>query len=82
MRQIGPRLGAVLVAKARELVAGVGDHAAGFWHTDSVSVHFRCPLTPDELEALDPEWLACPAVHRGGNEDRMTKDPPWVDATT
>jgi hypothetical protein len=77
MRQIGPRLGAVLVAKVHELLADAGDHDAGYWHRDSVSLHFRCPLTAGEISMLDPGWLAAPAVHTGGREDEMTKEPPW-----
>lgn len=69
--------GRVLVAHVEALVAGVGDHERGYWHTDSVSVHYRCPLTDGEVAQLDAAWCALPAVHTGGNEDRMTREPPW-----
>lgn len=66
-----------LADHVRAVAAGVGDHDAGYWHTDSVSLHFRWPLTEQEMADLPDGWLACPAVDRGGNEDRMTKECPW-----
>ncbi len=69
--------GRILVAKASELLDGVGDEPAGFWHTDSVSVHIRRPMLQSEMCELPDGWLACPAVHLGGRENEMTKAPPW-----
>lgn len=77
IRNLPASHGRVLVAHVRGMVDGVGDHARGYWHTDSVSVHFRCPLADAELAELPADWLACPAVDTGGNEDRMTTEPPW-----
>ena len=77
---LSERLGAMLVEKVRELAAGVGDHAAGFWHTDSVSVHFRWPLLMSEMDALPEGWMASPALDTGGREDEMTKAPPFGSA--
>lgn len=72
-----PNLGRLLVDKNRELLDGVGDAPAGFWHTDSVSVHFRQPMLQSEMMELPEGWLACAAVDRGGREDQMTKTPPF-----
>lgn len=69
--------GELLVAKCLELLDGVGDAPAGFWHTDSVSVHIRRPMLQSEMFELPDGWLSCPAVDRGGREDQMTKEPPW-----
>lgn len=67
----------LLVAECDELLAGVGDPTERWWHTDSVSVHLRVRLTDDEVAMLPAEWLACPAVDRGGREDRMRLEPPF-----
>lgn len=72
-----PHLGGLLVDKCNELLDGVGDRPAGFWHIDSVSVHFRQPMLQSEMDELPEGWLACPAVDTGGSEDRMTKLPPF-----
>lgn len=72
-----PNVGLLLVDKASELLDGVGDAPAGFWHTDSVSVHIRRPMVQSEMFELPDGWLACPATDRGGREDQMTKSPPW-----
>lgn len=77
MSIVGQKLGKVLVDKVRQMLDGVGDHAAGFWHTDSVSVHLRVPMTAAEMELLPDGWISCPAVERGGREDVMTKEPPF-----
>jgi hypothetical protein len=69
--------GRMLVAHAQKLLDGAGDPGAGFWHTDSVSVHIRRPMLQSEMSELPEGWLACAAVDRGGREDRMTKMPPW-----
>jgi len=67
----------LLKVKVQQLAEGVGDHERGFWHTDRWSLHFRWPLTDDEMAQLPDGWLACPAVDRGGREDEMTREPPW-----
>ena len=69
--------GRMAVEKCKSLLNGVGDEPAGFWHTDSVSVHIRRPMLQSEMFDLPDGWLACPAVHLGGREDQMTKAPPW-----
>lgn len=77
IKLLTPTNGRLLVAKASAVMEGVGDEPAGFWHTDSVSVHIRRPMLQSEMFELPEGWLACPAVDRGGREDRMTKAPPW-----
>lgn len=70
--------GRLLVDKCRELLDGVGDPDAGFWHKMSVAVHWRLPLTEAEMALLPDGWLACPAIDTGGCEDIMTKEAPYV----
>lgn len=77
IKLLTPENGRILVAKCSDLLAGVGDGPAGFWHTDSVSVHIRRPMLQSEMYELPDGWLSCPATHRGGREDQMTKAPPW-----
>lgn len=77
IKLLTPGNGRLLVEKSSELLSGVGDEPAGYWHTDSVSVHIRRPMFQGEMDGLPEGWLACPATHTGGREDQMTKLPPW-----
>ena len=60
----GQQAGAA-VNLGRALLEGVGTGDV-FIGWGEVALHVRRQLSPEEIERLDPEWLACPAVDMAG----------------